>query len=247
MSPTTQLQAFAQSVYLTIKNRYYDDIGGADGLVYTSQIVDFTNQFLDELELETDPSGQPVDWDWNRQMNYPLGTAIMGNASVLAPTEIFNLIAEENRYVQVQQGGIVISNWAVVDPSQISSLTDRITEDMVALVGGTLVFSRVFKDTENNGSITGDVTLPLPRIVFNATTGNATNVKALTLVKPLLLLKLGVAKNASLPDIVKGKLSPSYAQKFDVLLQNAIARNGTSSRGDTVLYDNYGYISGVGF
>lgn len=247
MSPLAQLQAFAQSVYLLIKNRYYDDLTSADGVIFMAQIADFINQFIDELETETDPTGEPLDWSWVRQPNYTLGTAVTGDASVSIPTAVNNLITQPGRYVQVLQDGTAVSNWAVVSPNEISNKTDRITEDMVASIGGNLIFSRVFKDTENNGTIVGDVTTFIPKVVYNSTTNVATNVKALTVIKPLQLLKLGVAKNASLPDIVQGKLSPSYAQKYNDLLTGAIARNMTSSQSDEVGRDDFSYVAGVGF
>jgi len=247
MSPTAQLQAFAQSVYLVIKNRYYDDITSSDGLIFVAQIADFLNQFIDELEVETTASGEPVDWQWMRQSGYTLGTATKGGASITQPPAIFNLIANPSRYVQVVHDGAVVSNWAVVAPDNITNKSDRVTEDMCSSVGGNIVFSRAFKDYEDGGTIIGDVTLPIPRVIYNPTTGVATNAKVLTTVKPKQLLVLGVAKNSSLPDIVQGKLSPSFVQKFNDLLQGAILRNSASGRSDTVESDDLSYISGIGF
>lgn len=246
-SPTVDFIAFAQSIYLVIKNRYFDDITGEDGLVYLSQVADWTNMFLDELETETNPDGEPIDWKFARQLGASLGTATVGATTIDLDSTTAYLLADENRYVQITQDGAVISNWAVVAPSNITNKTDRITEDMVTSVGGTLMFSREFKDTEDGGDIIGDIAGLIPRIVFNSTSGQATNVKALSLVKPALLLKLGVAKNATLPDIVQGGLSPSYVQKYNSLLSGAIARNDQSSRGDTIVRDDYSFISGVGF
>jgi hypothetical protein len=64
-------------------------------------------------------------------------------------------------------------------------------------------------------------------------------------VQPFLLLKLGVAKNVTLPDIVQGKLSPSYAQKFGDLLQGAIARSIASAAAPVTPRDSYSSIRGV--
>lgn len=238
MSPTAQLQAFAQSVYLVIKNRYFDDITSTDGQDFINMVIDWTNQFLDELEAETTLDGQPVNWRWVRQNNYELGTATEGAASIPMPTAVNNLLTDEGRYVQILQGSSVISNWAVVSPNQISSKTDRITEDMCSVVGSTLVFSRAFRDTESNGTIVGDITTFIPRL-------SATNVKALSTVKPKQLLVLGVAKNASLPDIVQGGLSPSFVQKYNDLLQGAIIRDGATSLSSDMQRDDLGYIRGV--
>lgn len=248
-APAVDLTAFAQSVYLAIKNRYFDDIAGDDGNTFVLQIADFINQYLDELEAEVDPAGKPVNWRFSRQPNYALGTAVAGNSSIDAPTEILNLLSGENRYVQITQDGAVIANFAVVDPDEISNQSNLIVEDMCSIIGSTIVFSRVFTDAEDSGAITGDVTLPIPRIVasVSGSTLKVTNAKALSTVTPKQLLVLGVAKNSTLPDIVQGKLSPSYVQKYNDLLQNAIARNTSSSLGDVAVADDYGYIGGIGF
>lgn len=248
MSPTAQFQAFAQSVYLVIKNRYFDDLTSDDGIVFMQQVADWTNQFLDELEAETNPDGEPINWTWVRSNSFTLGTAATGDASIPTPTAIQNLIAAPGRYVQILQDGTPVSHWAVVNPDDISSLTDRVTEDMCAIVGSNIVFSRAFKATENNGTIIGDVVLPIPRVVLNASTGTlvVTNAKVLTTVKPKQLLVLGVAKNATLPDIVQGGLSPSYTQKFNDLLLGAVARNTTSSSTGFAGRDDLSFIGGVG-
>lgn len=238
MSPQAQLEAFAQKVHLTIKNRYFDDITSEDGVVFVAQVIDWTNMFLDELENEVGTDGSIVDWYFSREAEYTLGTATLGGASTSVPSAIDHLITDENRYVQVKQGDSVVSNWLVVHPGDISSKTDRITEDMCAVVGTNLVFSRAFKDTESTGTIVGDVILKLPRL-------SSVNVKALATVRPQQLLILGVAKNATLPDIVQGGLSPSYVQKFNDLLTGAIARSTASSISSLATRDSYGGISGV--
>lgn len=239
MTPTQQLQAFTQSVYLVIKGRHFDDITSEDGVTLVAQTIDWTNMYIDELETELDNEGRPINWTWARSLGASLGTATEGEASVSFDTNTYSgLIAEEGRYVQILQDNAVISNWAVVSIDQITDKTDRVTEDMVALVGTTLVFSRNFKDTEDGGDIIGDVMTPLPRL-------SLTNINVLKLVKPKLLLILGVAKNASLPDIVKGSLSPSYAQKYSDLLKNAIAKAGASSRSDKASRDDYADVRGV--
>lgn len=238
MSPQSQLEAFAQSIYLTIKNRYFDDIAGDDGQVFVKQIIDWTNMFLDELENETDGTSELVDWWFSRQAAAPLGTAVLGAASSSLPSTVDRLITDEMRYVQILHDNAVISNWAVVHPKDIANHTNRVTEDMCALVGTSIVFSRAFRDTEANGSIVGDVINKLPRI-------SATNVRILTTVRPKQLLILGVAKNSTLPDIVQGGLSPSYAQKFNDLLQGAIARSNATSVAAQAARDSYSNVRGV--
>lgn len=248
MSPSAQLQAFAQSVYLVIKGRYFDDIASSDGIVLMQQTIDWCNMFIDELETETNPDGSPLDWKWLWQMSATLGTATQGAASITMPSTMNYLLTDENRYVQILQDGTVVSNWVVVSPDQISNRTDRVTQDMCTQVGNSITFSRAFKDTENNGTIIGDVTTPFPRMAATTAqdgTFTPTNVKVLSVVKPKTLLILGVAKNASLPDIVQGGLSPSYAQKYSNLLQGAIARNNAGAQADTAQRDDMSSVTGV--
>jgi hypothetical protein len=238
MSPKAQIEALAQSVYLRIKNRQYDDILGTDGQIFVANIIDFANGWLDEFETELTPSGDPLYWNVMTRLNYTLGTAAVNTASVVLPTAVSELIIEEERYVQVQQGGITVSNWLVVSPDGITNKTSRVTEDVCTSVGGTLVFSRQFKSTEDGGTIVGDVTLPFPRFTL-------TNAKSLSLIKPRELLILGIAKNSVLPDIVKGTLTPSFVQKYQDLLTGAVTRNEYAAKADTIISEDYSRIRGI--
>ena len=239
MAAIDDLRAFAQSVYLVIKNRYFDDITGEDGEVYVNQVIDWANMFLDELELETDAEGKPIDWTWARIAGQRLGKARLGKSSIgFDLDEFLNLITAEDRYVQIVQDGTVVSNWAVVNPSQITNRTDRVTENMCALVGESIVFSRAFKDYEDGGTVIGDVTGFLPRL-------SLTDVTLLTTIRPKTLLILGIAKNATLPDIVQGGLSPSYGQKYASLLQGAIARSSVTSANSEAQREDFSGIGGV--
>jgi hypothetical protein len=238
MSPQAQINALAQSVYLRIKNRNYDDLTSPDGLAFVAQIIDFANGWLDEFENEITPTGDPLYWKSVTQLSYPLGTATINTASIALPTTINDVIIEEERYVQVQQGGITISNWLVVSPDQIVSASNRVTDDMCTVTGGTMTFSRLFRSTEDKGTIVGDVTLPFPRF-------SSTNAKSLGIIKPRELIVLGIAKNAALPDIVKGTLTPSFVQKYNDLLTGAITRNQYGGRADTIVGENYGHIRGI--
>lgn len=247
-SPTDDLTAFAQDVYLLVKGRDFDDIAGEDGQIFLARMARWANMFIDELENEVGTNGKLVDWWFARSNDFSLGTAVLGDASISLPSSVSRLTADEQRQVQIKQDSSVISNWAVVRPKDISSKTDRITEDMCAVVGGNLVFSRVFNEFESTGNIVADVILKLPRIGYNVPASGtlvATNVKILSMVVPALLLKLGVAKNVTLPDIVQGKLSPSYTQKFKELLEGAIARSEATSVAAVTARDNYSNIRSV--
>lgn len=249
MSPNKQLENFANLIYLTIKNRYYDDIAGEDGQTFTRQAVDWTNSFLDELENAVHPNdGKLVDWWFMRENQAELGTAEVGSNVVALPSSVDRLLTDENRYVQITVNDIVISQWQVVQPGDINNKRNGIAQpDRCAVVGTDLVFSRVFKDTENDGTVTGDVVNALPRLAYtlDGFTVKATNVQALSLVKPKQLLVLGVAKNATLPDIVQGGLSPSYVQKFNDLLTGAMTRSRATSVAKTAPRDSFNGVGGV--
>lgn len=241
MAAIDDIRAYVNRVYLVVKGRYFDDLTSDDGLNIVNQTIDWTNMFIDELEEETGPTGELIDWLWCRQNGQTLGRARQGAASIDWDTDYNNLIAEENRYVQVTQGGIVVSNFAVVAPNQISSKSDRVVEDMCSKVGNTIVFSRAFKDYEDGGTIIGDITIPIPRLSLT----DASVLTGENAVKPQQLLILGSAKNSSLPDIVKGGLSPSYVQRYTQLLNNAKIRNSASASSEVAARDNYSGISGV--
>lgn len=241
MAAIDDLRIFTNKVYLVVKGRYFDDLTSDDGVNLVNQTIDWTNMFMDELEEETTPDGVAIDWWFARQNGATLGKARLGKKIIDFDTDFNNLIADEGRYVEVQVNGVTVSSWLVVAPNQISTMSTRNTEDKVARVGQQLVFSRVFNSNESGGTIIGDVTVPLPRL-------SLTNVDALigeNAVKPQQLLILGTAKSASLPDIVKGKLSPSYAQRYSNLLEGAKARNAASSSAEMAQRDNYSHIRGV--
>lgn len=235
------LNTYVNKVYLVIKGRYFDDLTSEDGLIVVNQVIDWTNMFIDELEEETNAVGEPINWRWVRVNKQTLGRARLGRASIDWDTDNNNLIAEQQRYVQITQAGIVVSNFAVVSPEQISSKSDRVTEDMCSKVGNTVVFSRAFKDYENNGIIIGDVTINIPRL----STLNVDCLLGDNAVDPQQLLILGAAKSATLPDIVQGGLSPSYVQRYDKLLNNAKIRNTASGLSEIATRDNYSSIRGV--
>lgn len=252
-SPTAQLQAFAQSVYKMIKNRYYDDLNSVDGQVYLSQVADWLNEFIDELEYEVNSDGEPIDWIWVRRPGVSLGTAVAGTNTITWDSNAYNnLLSGGDRFVQVlNTAGSIVGQFAVISPSELSNDPSLNREDYCTLVNGTILFSRNFSAGENGGTVIGDVSAYLPRVTttINATSKliTATNVDIFKTVKPLTLLKLGTVKNAILPDIVQGGLNPAYTQKYNDMLQNAINRSEASSLAPTAYTEDYGAVRGVGF
>lgn len=237
MAYSSTITAFAQSVYLAVKNRYFDEIADDDGQAYIAQVLDWTNQYLDELETVVDSMGQPVAWNWLRTPDFNLGASVAGDTSLPLNASVRELIASPKRPVQIVVGDDVVSSWTVVNPSQMRRNT---WDNQVAKVGSLLVFSRPLKESEDAGQVQGDILGSIPRMA-------ELEESALTLVKPRQLLVLGVAKNSSLPDIVQGGLSPSFVQKYNDLLQAAILFNNATADADFVEYDDFSNIGGVGF
>lgn len=239
MSPTQQIENFAQSVYLTMKNRYFDEITGEDGQTYISQVIDWTNMYIDELENAVDETGKLVDWWFKRASATELGTVAEGDSSITIPTTVDRIPADERRYVLIENtAGEVVSKWLIAKPGEINNDTSRMGRDLCAIVGNSLVFSRDMNADEDGGTVITDTITKIPAL-------STVNVKALTIIRPKQLLVLGVAKNSTLPDIVQGGLSPSYVQKYNDLLTGAIARSNATSQSAKASRDSYSGIRGI--
>lgn len=88
-----------------------------------------------------------------------------------------------------------------------------------------------------------DVIDYIPRL--EAAVDGQYNADMLDLVTPKQLIILGVAKNATLPDIVQGGISPSLTQKYNDLLQKAILENNKTAEVYTVERESFDFIRGV--
>jgi len=119
MAAIDDLRAFTNKVNLVIKGRYFDDLTSDDGINLINQTLDWVNMYIDELETETGPDGQPIDWNFCRSDGENLGKARLGASTIDFDTSFNNLIAEENRFVQVVVAGKTISYFAVVAAEQI--------------------------------------------------------------------------------------------------------------------------------
>lgn len=237
MAYSTALTNFAQSVYLAIKNRYFDDIAGTDGQDYITQVIDWTNQYLDELENTVDSMGRPVYWNFMRTPSFEMGTVAAGDTSMDVADGVLQVIPSFRRPLTITVDGTVVSKWTVVTADQLDPSS---SQNLVAQLGDALYFNRAIKDDEDGGTVNVDVTESIDRLASN-------NANALTQVKPKQLLVLGVAKNSSLPDIIQGGLSPSFVQKYNDLLTSAIMLNNRTAGVETADRDDFGFVGGIGF
>lgn len=232
MTTTEKLNKFVQSVYLVRYGRYIDDITDDDGVIEVAKTIDWTNQFLEELEEE-------ADWQYLRENNYNLGVVATASQIFELPDEVRKLVVDENRPLTIYQGDTLVSKWDVVNPNQLTERSDNgYRENRVTFVNNQVVFSRPLDEGEIGGVVEADVINYMPEL-------SDTNVDLLDLIKPKQLLILGVAKNATLPDIVQGGLSPSFAQKYSDLLDKAIMENEKTATASSTVGDDYSYITGV--
>lgn len=241
MTPQQLLDQFVQDVYLTRYGNFLDSLTDTDGLDEVKKCYRWTNMWLDELERESDNDGRPVQWRFARNLNVDLGTIAAANTPISLPAGTRRLLVDENRPVTIQQAGTDVSHFDVVDPSQITKRADGNTDDRVTFTKTLLVFSRPFKTYEIGGHVIGDTMITLPRLDSADPTTSAT---LLSLV-PYELLVLGASKNAVLPDIVQGGLTPSFVQKYNDLLDQIKLENGDSSVADDLVGEDVSYIGGV--
>lgn len=230
MTDTERLQAFVQSVYLARYNRYIDDITDEDGQEEIAKTIDWTNQFLGEIELES-------DWQYLRTNDLEIGTVSSATQVVPIPSGVRKMVVHEDRPLKILQDGAIVSQWEVVDPNHITESTGYYG-NRVTTVGDNLVFSRAFNEGEIGGTITADVIDDMPQL-------STDDISVLDLVKPQALLVLGVAKNAVLPDIVQGGLTPSFTEKYADLLEKAVMQNEASASSGIVDTDDLSVIRGV--
>lgn len=239
MTDGEKLNELTQDFYLTLYNREIDDIEDTDGQAEVSKVVRWVNLFLNELEQETDSNGMPINWVYRRQNDVELGTISGASDTFALPSGALRPVADPDRPLYITQDSSIIGLWDVVDPNQLTSrnhYTDR--EQRVTYVNQLIVFSRTLNDTEIGGKVYSDLVYSFPRLASDDTT-------LLNLPIPRQLLILGAAKNSSLPDIVQGGLSPSYAQKYSDLLEGHKAANNQTGVASEAVTEDYSGIGGV--
>lgn len=239
MTDEERIAEFVQDLYLTRYNRTLDstETSDTDYVAERDKVIRWANMFIDELEQETDFGGMPMNWNFMRENNVDLGTIAAVDQIFALPAGVLRLVIDEDRPLVLMYDNAIIARFDVVDANQITRRTD-IVGDRVSVVGTSLVFSRPFKTEEIGATVVADVLNSVPRLT-------ATDSGLIETVKPYQLLLLGCAKNATLPDIVQGGLSPSFSQRYVDLLDQSKIQNNASSTADTYQTDDYGSIGGI--
>lgn len=233
MTPQEQrILELAQSIALTRTSRYSDVEDEIERNEFLDQTIDWVNQYIQELELET-------DWNYVRENDRVISTSlVIGEHKVPLPEGVQRLIISSDRDISIVQDGTTISTFGLVAPNQIANPTNPETRDRATVVGRQVILSRPLTDQEAGAELRADAVNYIPRL-------SRDNVEMLDLVEPVQLIVLGVAKNWSLPDIVQGGISPNLAQKYNDLLQRAVARNNETSQAYDAYGDDFSYIGGI--
>lgn len=235
MDVKSRILKLAQSIYLA-ENARYNDVESDEETEFVLETIDWVNQWLDEVELET-------DWNYVRRNRAEIGTIVEGQDFIELPPEVRTLVVNQYRDLVVVQDGAVVARFEVVSPNQLTApVSEGIVEDRATLIGRKVFFSRDISAEESNGTVLADVIDYIPRLSIDPVEENA---DALDLITPRQLMVLGVAKNATLPDIVQGGTSPSHAQKYNDLLMKAVAENERTSQVYLIDRESFSHIGGV--
>lgn len=231
MTDTEKITALAQRIYLA-RNGRYNDVDGTELTAFLEETVDWVNQFVPELELE-------ADWNYLRTRGNLIGTVTdLEEQAYDLPETVRKVVVSPYRDVTISHDGAVVSTFTMVNPDQISDPTNPEVHDRATVINRRLVLSRPLKDTELNGEIRADTIDYMPKLTMNSTV-------LLDKVEPEQLLVLGVAKNATLPDIVQGGISPSLTQKYGDLLEKAVAANNATADVLDIQSEDFSFVRGV--
>lgn len=233
MTPEDQaILALAQKIYLARNGEENDDTD-EDLTAFIDQTINWVNQFIRELEVET-------DWNFSRTNNNTIATIQnTTDFSFDLPEGVRKLVFNSQRDLTIRQDGTVVSSFKLVNPNQISDPTDTWdTRPRATVLNNKVILSRPPLDTEVGGIITADTIDWLPDLTHE-------DVTLLDIVKPQELLVLGVLKNQVLSDIVQRGLTPTFTQKYNDLLQKCIAQNNESADADNADMENFGFVRGI--
>lgn len=255
MTDEQLLKQFANQVYLTKFNRFIDGVDftastptDADALNEIQKVIMWANLWADELELETDYEGRPMDWRFLRENDVDFGViagvANSGASAISIPAGYRRLVYRANRPLTILQDTARISTWKVVDPDQQTKRDDTWTGPRVTSLNGKLIFSRLFDSGEVGGHIFADLMKPITPMSY--TPGVSVNVDMLKAIPHKQLIVLGTAKNSTLPGIVEGGLTPALTQKYGDLMEGAKAASANTSIADDAWdEEDFGNVGGI--
>ena len=234
MAAIDEIREAAQNVYFTINDVENDD-EDEDLEIFENEFIRAFNLFREEYETE--------DY-WNNLRVNDFVLATINNTNIFSftlPEEYRTPVIQQDKYLKfVLPDGTIIAKFKMVDPNQRVIDDDYLRKDRAAFVGRNIVLSRTPRESELTAKIVLDVVLKIPKLTRNDST-------ALDLMLSSQIYTLGVAKNKTLGNVVKGTLSSPFAQKYNNELQKLKNINNASTDVDDMQSEDYGYITGIGF
>lgn len=232
MAAIDDIRDAAQNVYFTINDVENDDEGD-DLIIFENEFIRAFNLFKTEYETE-------AYWNNLRENDFVLAT--INNTTTYSfelPEEYRTPVINQDKYVKfVLDDGTIISKFKLVDPNQRQVDDDYLRRDRAAFVGRNIVLSRPPREEELTAKIVLDVVKWIPNITRN-------DSSSLELIVTPQIYTLGIAKNKTLGNVVKGTLSSPFAQKYNNELQKHIAVNNASNDVDDMQREDYGFIGGI--
>lgn len=226
-----RIEDFAQDVYLFMVGRKHDDIKGEDGQNYVAEVMSWLNILLDELESK-------ADWIYLRENDHVIGTATTGGQKLTLADTILRPIINEHRPAKIMQGSARVAKFDIVRPDAITFDGDALYDRAALTRNNTLVFSRPFTEQESGGRIVCDVLYKIPRV-------SRRDVDVFDIVTPYRLLVLGVAKDVTLPSLIRRETAPALTKKFNDLLDDAINQNNQTSQAEEYARQSFENVRGV--
>lgn len=235
MAAIDTMEDLAQDIYL-IKNDATNDVSGDELTTFLSDTRRYINMWIDEFETET-------PWNIVRENDFNLGTItdISNRTIPITDATVRTLITSPYRPLTISQDGTVISTFLVVDPNNIGDPSNPETRDRATVIGRNIKLSRNLTEQELGGTVSCDIVKYFTKL----STDYSNIATVMAQVEPIILMKLGVAKNSTLPNVIQGQLSPSYVQKYNDELTKAKALNAATADSYDALCENLGGIGGV--
>lgn len=229
MSVTHTMEQLAQSAYRIVNGSKNAATGDAL-TAFVSLYRDWANDYISELELET-------DWIWWRIQDHNFGNA-SNDTPLTIPEDFRKLVVNIERPMYLVHDGAIISSFLVVDPNNVNNPPETAKDDRVTFIDGKIVFSREFREEEIGAEVYGDYMQYAPEITEE-------DESVIDVIQPYKLLTLGMAKDISLPDLVQGGISPNIEQRYLKVLGQAVAQNANSIAAGHAYMQNFGDIGGI--
>lgn len=231
MAAIDNIRALAQKVYYSYNGAQNDDTG--------DDLVEFENNFIIGFNLWKDEYETEAYWNSVYVSDYELAViADVTTFSFELPDDYRTPVLDINKELKFVSDGTVIARFKLVNPKQREVDDDDTNPNRATFVGRNIILSRVPTAEEVGATIVLDVVEYIPDIT-------RTDDTALELIYSDQLAVLGIAKNATLGDVTKVSLSPSFSQKYLNELNKAIAINNQTNAVDDMRMDDYSHIGGV--